>query len=98
MWCNLPFLLRRRNEVDPEKWTGDPVRVLLLNRGQMLGGYRTRRKKEGRKHSPVFHALEVMKVDKAVAPLVDLSEVPSGQIQARKKAVTEGAAGVFGNT
>ena len=40
----------------------------------------------------------MMKVDKAVAPLVGLYEVPSGQIQTRKKAVTEGAAGVFGNT
>ena len=53
-----------------------------------------------RKHSPTFKAkvaLEAVKGDGTVAQLAARYEVHLGQIQARKKAIVEGAAGVFGN-
>ena len=53
-----------------------------------------------RKHSPAFKAkvaLEAVKGEETVAQLAARYEVHPGQIQAWKKAVTEGAAGVFGN-
>ena len=53
-----------------------------------------------RKHSPAFKAkvaLEAMKGQETVAQLAARYEVHPGQIQAWKKALTEGAAGVFGN-
>ena len=53
-----------------------------------------------RKHSPAFKAkvaLEAVKGQGTVAQLAARYEVYSGQIQAWKKALTEGAAGVFGN-
>ena len=53
-----------------------------------------------RKHSPAFKAkvaLEAVKGDETVAQLAARYEVHPGQIQAWKKALTEGAAGVFGN-
>ena len=53
-----------------------------------------------RKHSPAFKAkvtLEAMKGQETVAQLAVRYEVHPGQIQAWKKALTEGAAGVFGN-
>ena len=53
-----------------------------------------------RKHSPVFKAkvaLEAVKVQETVAQLAARYEVHPGQIQAWKKALIEGAAGVFGN-
>ena len=53
-----------------------------------------------RKHSPAFKAkvaLEALKGQETVAQLAAKYEVHPGQIQAWKKALTEGAAGVFGN-
>ena len=56
--------------------------------------------KERRKHSPAFKAkvaLEVVKGEETVAQPVARYEVHLGQIQAWKKALTSGAAGVFSN-
>ena len=56
--------------------------------------------KERRKHSPAFKAkvaLEALKGQETVAQLAARYEVHPGQIQAWKKALTEGASGVFGN-
>ena len=53
-----------------------------------------------RKHSPAFKAkvaLEAVKGEETVAQLAARHEVHPGQIQAWKKALTGGAAGVFGN-
>ena len=53
-----------------------------------------------RKHSPAFKAkvaLEALKGQETVAQLAASYEVHPGQIQAWKKALTEGASGVFGN-
>ena len=53
-----------------------------------------------RKHNPAFKgkvALEAVKGQETVAQLAARYEVHPGQIQAWKKALTEGAAGVFGN-
>ena len=53
-----------------------------------------------RKHSPAFKAkaaLEAVKGEEAVAQLAARYEVHPGQIQAWKKALVEGASGVFGN-
>ena len=53
-----------------------------------------------RKHSPAFKAnvaLEALKGQEAVAQLAAGYEIHPGQIQAWKKALTEGASGVFGN-
>ena len=53
-----------------------------------------------RKHSPAFKArvaLDAVKGEETVAQLSARYEVHLGQIQAWKKALTEGAAGVFGN-
>ena len=53
-----------------------------------------------RKHSPAFKAkvaLEALKGQETVAQLAARYEVHPGQIQAWKKALTEGASGVFGN-
>ena len=53
-----------------------------------------------RKHSPAFKAkvtLEAVKGQETVAQLSAKYEVHPGQIQAWKKALTEGAAGVFVN-
>ena len=52
-----------------------------------------------RKHSPAFKAkvaLEAVKGQETVAQLAARYEVHPGQIQAWKKALSEGAAGVFG--
>ena len=54
--------------------------------------------KERRKHSPTFKgkvALEAVKGDETVAQLAARYEVHPGQIQAWKKSLLEGAAGVF---
>ena len=53
-----------------------------------------------RKHSPAFKAkvaLEAVKGEETVAQLAARYQVNPSQIQAWKKALTEGAAGVFGN-
>ncbi len=53
-----------------------------------------------RKHSPAFKAkvaLEAVKGQETVAQVAARYEVHPGQIQAWKKALTEGAAGVFGH-
>ena len=53
-----------------------------------------------RKHSPAFKAkaaLEVLKGQETVAQLAARYEVHPGQIQAWRKALVEGASGVFGN-
>ena len=56
--------------------------------------------KERRKHSPAFKAkvaLEALKGQETMAQLAVRYEVHPGQIQAWKKALVEGASGVFGN-
>ena len=53
-----------------------------------------------RKHSPAFKAkvaLEALKGQERVAQLAARYEVHPGQIQAWKKALSEGASGVFSN-
>lgn len=53
-----------------------------------------------RKHSPAFKgkvALEALKGQETVAHLAARYEVHPGQIQSWKKALAEGASGVFGN-
>ena len=53
-----------------------------------------------RKHSPAFKAkvaLEALKGQETVAELAARYEVHPGQIQAWKKALAQGASGVFGN-
>ena len=53
-----------------------------------------------RKHSPAFKAkaaLEAVKGEETIAQPAARYEVHPGQIQAWKKALVEGASGVFGN-
>ena len=56
--------------------------------------------KQRRKHNPVFKAkvaLEAVKGEETVAQLTARYEAQPSQIQAWKKALTSGAAGVFSN-
>ena len=56
--------------------------------------------KQRRKHNPALKAkvaLEAVKGEDTVAQLAARYEVHSGQIQAWKKTLVEGASGVFGN-
>ena len=56
--------------------------------------------KQRRKHNPALKAkvaLEAVKGEDMVAQLAARYEVHSGQIQAWKKTLVEGASGVFGN-
>ena len=56
--------------------------------------------KQRRKHNPALKAkvaLEAVKEEDTVAQLAARYEVHSGQIQAWKKTLVEGASGVFGN-
>ena len=53
-----------------------------------------------KRHSPAFKAkvaLEAVKGEETVAQIAARYEIHPGQIHARKKALLEGAAGVFGN-
>ena len=50
-----------------------------------------------RKRSPAFKAKEALKGQEMVAQLAARYEVHPGQIQAWKKALVEGASGVFSN-
>ena len=55
--------------------------------------------KQRRKHNPTFKAkvaVEAMKEDERVAQLAPRHQVHPSQIHAWKKAMTSGAAGVFG--
>jgi transposase-like protein len=57
-------------------------------------------KKSRRKHSPLFKAkvaLEALKGEDTAAELAHRFEVHPSQVQAWKKALTEGAAGIFGS-
>jgi len=57
-------------------------------------------KQNRRKHSPSFKAkvaLEALKGEDTIAEMAGRFEVHPGQIRTWKKALTEGAAGIFGN-
>jgi transposase-like protein len=56
-------------------------------------------KQNRRKHSPSFKArvaLEALKGEETIAELANRFEVHPGQIRTWKKALTEGATGIFG--